>query len=320
MNDEYANSGAGPFHTISIAVESAVNDRIPASERMEKKRGCFGLFKLLARRRSSLVSLITVVITSIAIFLAAGILVFVVIGVGTTAKGVVYNGPTRMPWTSPDSYRASQMSSMGTTVKLAGGTVVERVVEPGGEMETIDQVLMLLDDLHSGTHISGMHTVTKEDVLRGYLPWRPFERAPRANFTLAAMKALVRKEYGDSDDTCVCYKSYMIPFDIVYLVEEDEVLYSPTVVAKSSDTRRFERECKIHKLVRRARREDGWAEDVFYETALSGKIAYVTERGKLRRLQVEAPVFPCIEHCLSIFDEPAPPPDAGAEVEPIVNK
>lgn len=316
----YGEAARGHFDTISIAVHNAVDSRIPASEQLEKRRGCFGFWKFLAKRRNTLVCSIAIFLTVTALVGLAFILVFITIGVGTTAGGVVYNGPQRMPWHRAEEHRERQLEHMGDTVELSGGALVERVVQPQEQMDSVDQVLLLLNELHSNALVGGIQNVTREDVSRGYLPWRPFEHAPRANFTLEHMRKLMRTHHPlESGDTCVCYKSYMVPFDIVYLVADDEVLYEPQIVSESSETRRFKRECRAHKLLRLARREPGWADDQYYETALSGRVSYITERAMFKRRQIEAPQFPCIKHCLTIFDGPLSSPAVGdgTEIEPL---
>ena len=93
-----------------------------------------------------------------------------------------------------------------------------------------------------------------------------------------------------------------MPYDIVYLVASDTVLYHPTVLSESAEKLKVTRDCIVYKLIRQANRQLNWEQDEVFESARSGRVHYITEAGLNKRTLIEAPEFPCVQHCLSIFE------------------
>lgn len=300
----YGNASDGGFVAVQLGnAEAKVETFFPSSESLEKQSSCFGLFKWLARRRSGTVTCVAIFLLISLAVLVMFTLVFLFIRVGTAASGVTYDGPQRMPWHDEATFRRAVKEALGDTVTLESGVRVEHVVEPQEQMQTVSQVLVFARELEPS--LSGVNEVSQDDIRRGYLPWRPFELAPRVNFTLAHMRRLMRAKHPPGgEETCVCYKAYQLPYDIVYLVESDEVLYQPVVLQESPLRVKSRRESNVYRLVRQARRETHWDEDVFHETAASGKLLYFTDAAMKRRTQIGEPEFPCIKHCLTLFDRP----------------
>ena len=296
-------------HYTAVAIDNTstffnehVNQAVPSTEEMEK---CGRCCKWLSRRRNTLVCSITIFVGVLAATAVFMLLVVVSIGVGNVAKGVKFYGPFRMPWHSEMEYRAAVLRSLDDVVVLENGVRVEHVVQPQAMMDSVESVLLLLRELENSkmAAVQGINEISVKDVERGYLPWRPFELGPRANFTLAHMEQLVRQQHKTSpEETCVCFKSYQLPYDAVYLVASDEFLYQPSVLSESDVRVRVKRDCHVHRLVQHARRLDATSDMEWLTTSVSGKVAYVTSDAKLRRTLITSPQFPCIKHCLTLFD------------------
>jgi len=300
----YRNNFFGqPVLQLKDYVEVSIENAIPRQNELEKKRHCCGIFKFLARRRSRVVTSLTIFCSTAIIVFLLLIGVFLFIGVGTVANGITYNGPQRMPWMSQQQYHEYARNLGGKTVILENSVVVHRVIEPEAQMSTVNHVLLLISSLKESklAGMSSINEVSIDDIKRGYLPWRPVEMLSRFNFTLQRMKQTLRSAH--KDDTCVCYKSYGIPYDIVYLVQDDIVAYQPVVMKESTDRVNVTRDCNIYKLIRQAKRIDDWNKDETFESARSGRVHYLTESGLHKRTMIGWPQFPCIQHCLNLFTE-----------------
>lgn len=193
------------------------------------------------------------------------------------------------------------------SVKLDSGIVVARVIEPIMEMQDVLHASLWL---HTMAQYKNASYPTKEDYMSGYLKWKVSEIEPEHNFTLKAAKELVASV--SKGEPCYCYAGLGLPYNIVYLVESEDVMYGPAVEGELQSAERVSssHNKKVFDLLARAEEELRREEDdrtpseakaEAHKCASKGRVTYLTEGGLKRRRVLEEKEFPCVSRCISLF-------------------
>jgi|SRR6056297_2847835 len=190
-----------------------------------------------------------------------------------------------------------------SSVALESGVVVWKLVEPVQQMSDVDHAALLLSD----ARFRAYRPLDRDEVTAGYLSWLAAEDRPAVNFTLAHMERLVRLQTNRTDTPCVCYAAYGLPYNIVYLSDNDDVAYEPKIVSEFADrVVRVKTECRLHDLLQEARAgpppaQHGAAAAHTITTNASGIIEYMRKDGRMSRQKMDLPLFPCVKHCIGFF-------------------
>jgi hypothetical protein len=121
---------------------------------------------------------------------------------------------------------------------------------------------------------------------------------------------------GGGENTCVCFVEYGLPHNAVYVPQSDETLYGPRIEARSDERVRVRSRCRFRRLLEKwnatgpihampsapttaAERDES---DV-KERSKSGTVSFVDGKGVARRAVFGLPLFPCIEHCVSLYEQ-----------------
>jgi len=191
------------------------------------------------------------------------------------------------------------------------GVPVLGIVEPAGQMSDTTHALMLLED----ERFANYSRLTAEELKLGYLAWTAASDRPRVNFTLAHAEKLVREQTDRNETTCVCYAEYGLPYNIVYMPGDDEVLYEPRIVQEFTErVVRIRSECSLHSLIEETKRRLHNGEDEeprriesgkehFMTTNSSGIVEWLRVDGRRSRKQLDLPEFPCVKHCVRFFED-----------------
>lgn len=273
---------------VQIAVH-AVDRIVPSDEQLAERGGRIGA--ALARHRRRLVCLL------VALFIAAAFLC-----IGLFAYWLVRALHVRAP-----GVEMNQVDDAGG-VRLPNGIRVLNVVEPVRPMWTVEQAVLLLDDREA---LAKYTPLTRERLAHGYLSWHVAHERPRANFTLHGWhRAAEQYAHGDEKSTCLCMASFGLPYNAVYVSARNATLYEPRIVQSFDSGRHVmvRTACVASDLLAQARGKDT-ADDRPEKMRMpaSGIVAYlgVTDDGSVHgaRNTFDVPDFPCIQHCVSLFND-----------------
>lgn len=307
----------GPFFSVPIDFENLAEQAVPHSERL-LKHGRFGT--CLANNRRGVVRLVVYLL----VCAAAAFVVLLLgaswrMGVRITAAGLSGTLPMTAPWTSEQVVYASLLEKASHTVKI-GDALVINVVEPVGRVETDMHMLLLVHGVDR-TNTDGR--VDAGDVQRGYMQWKPFGIPLSANFTLQHVSHLMRMQnsVGGGEHTCVCFVEYGLPHNAVYVPASDETLYGPRIESFSDERVKLRSLCRFRKLLEKWNASVGATasavnampivggggghdnETEIEERSKSGTVSYIDQRGAARRSVFGLPLFPCIAHCVSLYEQ-----------------
>lgn len=196
-------------------------------------------------------------------------------------------------------------------VTLPNGLVVHAVHQPQMAVTTVSQASMVMADVRAKRDEREM--LTEESVKRGYLQWRVASGQPLHNFTLEAMKPVLKKDAESASGNtcpCLCYVNFGIAENIVYMVQSGEILYEPSVLSTSPSnyTEKIE-PCKnkARSLVRETVALQSWfpilrSDQPAGRVPDSGVVHYVAHSGRLNQRHFRQPLLACIVECISYFE------------------
>lgn len=184
-----------------------------------------------------------------------------------------------------------------------------RDIEAEGRMASLDHALLLVLD----PRYQNYTPITPDELSFGELPWTVAANRRRANFTLDVMAQTVRN-HAKPNETCLCYAEFGLPYNVVFDVAQDELLYEPKITQEFAERKvKFRYECQLHELVSQALAHTGQTDTSvaaheeehsdYRITNSSGIVEYYTRSGKRGRRLLDLPIFPCVKHCLQFFFE-----------------
>ena len=277
-------------------VDLGTPDDLLASEEALKKKGAVGKFISSHRKAVVWAALFLMILGGAAVLALSGFWIY---------------GSFRLI-AAGFSYRFGQTHLPVSKVRLAGGQVVENVIQPVALMTSEQHGRLLLLQLRSSSRERSL--ISREDVARGYMEWQVSEFEQPHNFTLSAAKDLASRSARRLREPCLCYAAMGIAKNIVYVTLEDTVLYEPQVVGEPHNVEKMPiGATHLSTLVDRAKQKEealkkgdrGGKTKARGKATVSssGKLLYITESGNNKRKSYSAPVYPCIKTCIELIND-----------------